>query len=87
MEFQVKQVRIEPGDILIGYTDGVTEAMSPQQNLFGKKRFLTLLEQPALTAPKLIDQIKLELFNHIDNAPQFDDITMIAVRREKKNRF
>lgn len=82
MEFQVKQVGIAPGDILIGYTDGVTEAMSPQQNLFGKKRFLTLLEKPALTAPKLIDQIKLELFNHIDNAPQFDDITMIAVHRE-----
>jgi sigma-B regulation protein RsbU (phosphoserine phosphatase) len=82
MEFKVKQVRIDPGDILIGYTDGVTEAMSPQENLFGKKRFLTLLEKPAPTASELIEQIKLELFNHIDNAPQFDDITMIAVHRE-----
>jgi len=82
MEFQVKQVSIEPGDILIGYTDGVTEAMSPQEDLFGKKRFATLLEKPAPTASKLIEQIKLELFNHIDNAPQFDDITMLALHRE-----
>lgn len=84
MEYQVKQVRIEPGDILIGYTDGVTEAMSPQENLFGKKRFLTLLEKPAPTASKLIEQIRFELFNHIDNAPQFDDITMMAVHRESQ---
>jgi sigma-B regulation protein RsbU (phosphoserine phosphatase) len=82
MEFNVQQVRFDPGDILIGYTDGVTEAMSPQENLFGKKRFLSLLEKPAPTASELIEQIKLELFSHIDNAPQFDDITMIAVHRE-----
>ena len=84
MEYNVQQVQIDPGDILIGYTDGVTEAMSPQEKLFGKKRFLTLLEKPAPTASGLIDQIKLELFNHIDNAPQFDDITMIAVRCESQ---
>jgi sigma-B regulation protein RsbU (phosphoserine phosphatase) len=82
MEFNVQQVRFDPGDILIGYTDGVTEAMSPEENLFGKKRFLSLLEKPAPTASELIEQIKLELFSHIDNAPQFDDITMIAVHRE-----
>ena len=82
MEYQVDQVQIEPGDVLIGFTDGVTEAMSPRQKLFGKGKLLTLFENLPPTASELIDQIKLELFNHIDNAPQFDDITMIAVRRE-----
>ena len=82
MQFKVQQVQIEPGDILIGYTDGVTEALSPEKRLFTKKRFLSLLEKPASTAPELIEQIKTDLFNHIDNAPQFDDITMIAVHRK-----
>jgi sigma-B regulation protein RsbU (phosphoserine phosphatase) len=82
MEYQVNQVQIQPGDVLIGVTDGVTEAMSPQQKLFGKERLLALFENLPSTASELIDRIKLELFNHIDNAPQFDDITMIAVRRE-----
>jgi sigma-B regulation protein RsbU (phosphoserine phosphatase) len=82
MEYQIKQVSFDPGDILIGYTDGVTEAMSPQEKLFGKKRVLALLEKPAATASELIEQIKQELFDHIDNAPQFDDITMLAVHRE-----
>ena len=83
MAYQVKQVTIEPGDILLGFTDGVTEAMSPQEELFGKARISNLLENPPSTASALIDRIKLELFKHIDNAPQFDDITMIAVHREK----
>jgi len=82
MEYGINQVQFEPGDLLIGYTDGVTEAMSPEEKLFGKKRFLRLLQKPALTASQLIEQIKIELFNHIDNAPQFDDITMLAVCRE-----
>ena len=82
MEYNVKQVRIDPGDILIGYTDGVTEALSPQKKLFGKKRFSTLLEKPAPSASKLIDQIRQALFHHIDHAPQFDDITMIALQRK-----
>jgi len=82
MEYQVKLVTIEPGDILLGFTDGVTEAMSPKQELFGKKRISKLLENLPSTASELIEQLKLELFKHIDNAPQFDDITMIAVHRE-----
>jgi len=82
MEYQVKQVWLEPGDILLGYTDGVSEAMSPGQKLFGKERILSLLEKPAPSASELIEQIKSDLFVHIDQAPQFDDITMIALHRE-----
>jgi sigma-B regulation protein RsbU (phosphoserine phosphatase) len=81
MPFKVQQIRIEPGEILIGFTDGVTEALSPVKSLFTKKRFLSLLEKPAPTASELIEQIKTDLFSHIDNAPQFDDITMIAAHR------
>lgn len=81
MPFKVQQIQIEPGEILIGFTDGVTEALSPKKSLFTKKRFLSLLERPAPTAFGLIEQIKTDLFAHIDNAPQFDDITMIAAHR------
>jgi sigma-B regulation protein RsbU (phosphoserine phosphatase) len=84
MHFKVEHAHIEPGDILIGYTDGVTEALSPGKELFTKKRFLSLLEKPASTATELIEQIKIDLFDHIANAPQFDDITMLAVHRVKK---
>ena len=83
MEYSVQQVQMEPDDFLIGYTDGVTEAMSPENILFSKKRFLSLLEKPAVSASQLIEQIKINIFNHIGDAPQFDDITMIAVHRKE----
>ena len=81
-KFKVQLTQLEPGDILIGYTDGVTEALSPEKKLFTKKRFLSVLEQPASSASELIEQIKADLFNHVKDAPQFDDITMLAVHRE-----
>jgi sigma-B regulation protein RsbU (phosphoserine phosphatase) len=66
---------------LIGYTDGVTEARAPNGQFFTTKRLLALLEEPACSASELHDRIKTHLFNHMDNAPQFDDITMLAVQR------
>jgi len=81
MTFEIQQVQLEPGDILLGYTDGVTEARSPVGELFTKKRLQSLLKQPAPTASDLLERIKTDLFIHIDNAQQFDDITMIALHR------
>ena len=80
--YKVKSVQIDPGDILIGYTDGVTEALSPRKEFYTKPRFFSILECPAPTASKLIEQIKIDLYNHMDDAPQYDDITMLAVHRK-----
>ena len=82
-KFKVQLTHLEPGDILIGYTDGVTEALSPEKALYTKKRLLSILENPASSASELIEQIKTDLFSHVKDAPQFDDITMLAVHREK----
>ena len=81
-EFKIQQTQLEPGDILIGYTDGVTEALSPQETLYSKEKFCAQLEIQATSAAELIERIRTDLFAHIDNAPQFDDITMIAVHRK-----
>ena len=86
IKYEIRWIQLAPGDILIGYTDGVTEARSPQENLFGKKRFKALLKNSPPTASDLIEQIKRDLFEHIDNAPQFDDITMIAIHRESERK-
>jgi sigma-B regulation protein RsbU (phosphoserine phosphatase) len=82
--FETRQSKIEPGDILIGYTDGVTEALSPGQGMYSKERFLAMLEPCPSSAVELIDRIKTDLFDHIDDAPQFDDITMIVVYHKPK---
>ena len=80
-KFKIQQVQLEPGDILVGYTDGVTEARAPSREFFTNKRLLSLLKESPPSACDLQERIKTNLFTHIDNAPQFDDITMLVVRR------
>lgn len=81
MDFDILQVILEPGDTLMTFTDGVTDARDPNGKLFSKEGLLSLLEQPASSAAALIDRIAASLQAHIADADQFDDITMLAVRR------
>ena len=78
--FNIQQIDLEPGDMLIGYTDGVTEARSPEDELFSKRRLQSLLEQPFLSASELLERVKTNLFAFIDIAPRNDDVTMLAIQ-------
>lgn len=80
-KFKIKQIKLEPGDILLGYTDGVTEGKNPDGHLFTKERLLALIEQPTTSAVELVERIKEHLFQYIADAPQFDDITMLSIHR------
>lgn len=80
MEFEIHQVQIEPGDILIGYTDGVIEALAPNGDFFTRKRLQSIIEQKTSSATDLLDRIKTSVSAHVHNAPPSDDITMLAVQ-------
>jgi sigma-B regulation protein RsbU (phosphoserine phosphatase) len=81
MKFEIRQVQIEPGDILIGYTEGVIEALAPNGEFFTRKRLLSIAEQTTSSASDLVDRIKTSVSTHVHNAPPSDDITMLAVQR------
>lgn len=73
---------IEPGQILILYTDGVTEASSPQNELYGMVRFKRLINScKSLKLSKMFNRIDNELKN-FQQGNQFDDITVLALKRE-----
>ena len=80
MHFEIQEVQIQPGDILLGVTDGVTEALSPSGEFFTKKQLLSILEVPADSGFDLMERIKIAVFNHIQNGAPSDDITMLAVQ-------
>ncbi len=82
MSYPVHYAHLEPGETLLIFTDGVTEAKDPGGHLFGEPRLLKLIEQPATSAAVLLEDIEEGLREHIATAAQFDDITMLAVRRE-----
>ena len=82
--FDVSITNIEPGEMMLGYTDGVLEALSPDGSLYTKERLYLQSKGPMTSAESLIETVKADLFKHIDNAPQFDDITMIALHRKEQ---
>ena len=86
MVFKIKQVTLEPGDLLMTFTDGVTEARDPSGEFFEEDRLLALLKQPASSASEHLDRIEARLQAHTAGADQFDDITMLAVRRVPETR-
>jgi serine phosphatase RsbU (regulator of sigma subunit) len=81
--FEIMKARLEPGDILLGYTDGVTEAQSSNDELFTRRRLEQVIERSERSsAAELLEDIKTELFRFTDQAPQNDDITMFAVLKQ-----
>ncbi len=79
--YDIGQIQFDQGDMLIGYTDGVTEARSPGDEIFTRKRLQALVEQPFNSASEMLEGIKTSLFEFIDIAPRGDDVTMLAVQR------
>lgn len=79
--FKTQQIELEPGDLLVGYTDGVTEARSPKDEFYTRERLQSLLTQPFKSASETLERIKTNLFAFIDIAPRADDVTMLAVQR------
>lgn len=72
---------IKPGDTVFLYTDGVTEAMNAAQEQFSEERLKTILRQIQKYSVKdIILRIREEVQGFVLEAPQSDDITMLAVR-------
>jgi len=74
--------KLEPGEIFILYTDGVTEALSPNDELFGVDRFIKLVcSCDALNLSQMFEHIDKNL-KEFQKGNQFDDITVLALKRE-----
>ena len=81
VSFKIEQTQLEPGDILLGYTDGVIEANAADGSFFTAERLMAILDAPSASVNELLNRIANSLQEHIGAAEQFDDITMLAVRR------
>lgn len=74
---------LEPDTVLIGYTDGVTEADDPSGAFYGDDRGVAVLEaQPAgSSSQQIADALQQDVLSFAQGAEQADDITLIVVRR------
>jgi sigma-B regulation protein RsbU (phosphoserine phosphatase) len=81
LDITSESIKLTPGDMLILYTDGVTEAFDPQREIFGDERLLKSLsgkrqQSAAETVTGLLEAVR----NYAAGTPQSDDITLIVVR-------
>jgi sigma-B regulation protein RsbU (phosphoserine phosphatase) len=75
-------IDLEEGDCLILYTDGVTEAFSPADEMFGEAHLHEVLTRASpMTGKEALDAIENAVVEFIADLPQADDITLVAVRR------
>ena len=82
MDFVQQETQLESGDIIYLYTDGVTEAMNKDNEQYGEARLENCLNHinHQCKLPTLLDGVKKSLAEHVKDAEQSDDITMLAVR-------
>jgi len=81
MSYVQDEITLEADDEVLLYTDGITEALNKENELFGETRLLTVLnENLNLPLSDLTYKIKSEIDKFADGAEQADDITMLALR-------
>ncbi|HZD43725.1 MAG TPA: PP2C family protein-serine/threonine phosphatase, partial [Methanomicrobiales archaeon] len=74
-------VLLEPGDLLVLYTDGITEAENATQEMFGEERLRETIERSrGLSAAGIVEAILTSVHTFSGSTPQSDDITLIVVR-------
>ncbi len=86
VQWERGSVRLEPGDLLVLYTDGITDAENGSHDYFGEERLrrsiAANLRQPAgRIRSALIEDVRA----FCGGAPQFDDITLMLIRRPFKS--
>jgi len=75
------ELTLNPGDWLIQFTDGINEALDQNNNEFGMERFVGIVKKYSLTEPNnLIARIMEAHQAFVKDAPQYDDITLLAMK-------
>src|SRR4051812_34168541 len=83
--FEQETVHLEPGDAIIAFSDGVTEALNPDGEEFGDARLLASIDAHRTESPQaLIDGVLRDLNTFCADATQTDDVTIVTVRFAQK---
>jgi sigma-B regulation protein RsbU (phosphoserine phosphatase) len=80
--YESRAFRLDQGDILVVYSDGLTDAQNQREEMFGKKRLLQLIRQEAPSGSHALEQKFLQAIEKFTQGmPQTDDITFVVVEK------
>ena len=72
---------VKSGDVLLLYSDGITEAMNSDHDLFDQSRLESALKESAhFSAEKIVERINLRLDEFVQSEEPHDDVTMVAIK-------
>ncbi|MGH9627229.1 MAG: PP2C family protein-serine/threonine phosphatase, partial [Bryobacteraceae bacterium] len=75
------QVKLEAGDLLVAFTDGISEAMNHADDEWGEERLIEAARAMREAPPKaILDHIVRSADRFVAGAPQYDDMTLIVAR-------
>ncbi len=78
-----QSVKMEEGDILIFYTDGMVEAVNREHELFGEERLYELVKRyHDLPSQQMVEKIEEHLAEFVNGTDQYDDMTIIVVKKK-----
>ncbi|HEU5090647.1 MAG TPA: SpoIIE family protein phosphatase, partial [Roseiflexaceae bacterium] len=81
-ELRIEQVTIAPGETLVGFSDGITEALNRESVMYGEERLIAALQRYAgAGAEQVVAALVADVERFADGAPQADDMTILVVRR------
>ena len=81
IKYQTSTVRMLPGDVLFLYTDGVPEATNASDELYGMERMEEVLAKNSTSRVEdILGEVRKDVDAFVKDAPQFDDLTMLAIR-------
>jgi sigma-B regulation protein RsbU (phosphoserine phosphatase) len=78
-EFDSMMYVLRPGDTMMIYTDGLTEAMSASRKMLGVERVISAVSAGPSQAKELLESALLEQDRHVGGAEQSDDTTIVCV--------
>ncbi len=81
IKLEVKEISLDSGDVVLLYTDGVTEAINASEEQFGVQRLCELSQQSVnLSAEDIIKRIEQTVVDFSGDQPQFDDFTLMVLK-------
>ncbi|MCP4178934.1 MAG: SpoIIE family protein phosphatase, partial [bacterium] len=83
MNYKVNQITLVPGDTIVLYTDGISEAVNPKNEEFGEDRIADIISKNCNESPKRINTEILKDVVKFEQGVRFDDITLLTLKRKK----
>jgi sigma-B regulation protein RsbU (phosphoserine phosphatase) len=83
-QYEQEKIIMSPGDLLILFSDGITEAMNHENKEFSEEKLIDVIRNNTDTEPELfIEKIVTAVKEHSGSTPQYDDMTLMIIKREE----